>query len=110
MIRRSKTSHAKLKHDTLKDPLARAEYEAFKLELMVAEQLKTARKKANLSQEAVAEKMHTQKTAIARLEAAGGREKHSPSLKTIFKYASAVGFDLRIKLIPKKAALRKLTR
>lgn len=102
MAKRSLTEHQKLKQTMLKDPVARAEYEAFKLELEIAHQLKKAREKANLSQEAVAEHMKTQKPAIARLEAAGGRQKHSPSLKTLIKYADAIGFDLRIKLTPKK--------
>ena len=40
MAKRSLTEHDRLKQETLKSPVARAEYEAFKLELELAEQLK----------------------------------------------------------------------
>lgn len=102
MLKRSRELHNKLKKKVLEDPIGRAEYEAFKLELELALQLKSAREKANLSQEEVAVQMKTKKPAIARLEAAGGREKHSPSLRTLLKYANAIGYELCIKLVRKK--------
>ncbi|EKE01301.1 MAG: DNA-binding protein [uncultured bacterium] len=102
MVKRSLTAHQKLKQSMLRDPVARAEYEAFKLELEVAEQLKTAREKVHLSQSDVANQMQTHKPAIARLEAAGGKGKHSPTIKTLSKFATAIGFDLRVKLVQKK--------
>jgi len=102
MLKRSRELHAMLREKTLTDPIGRAEYEAFKLEFELARQLKAAREKAHLTQEAVAESMQTKKPAVARLEAAGGREKHSPSLRTLVKYASAIGYELCIKLVRKK--------
>lgn len=102
MPKRSIKLQEKLRKEVLKDPVTRAEYEAFKLQLEVSEQLKTARKKAHMTQDNVAEKMDTLKPVVARLEAAGGRGKHSPSIKTLVKYASAIGFELKIKLVPKK--------
>ncbi len=102
MVKQSFTAHQKLKQAMLRDPVAHAEYEAFKLELEVAEQLKAAREKVHLSQTDVANQMQTQKPAIARLEAAGGKGKHSPTIKTLSKFATAIGFDLRIKLVQKK--------
>ncbi len=53
----------------------------------------------NLSQEDVAEKMHSSKSAIARLESAKG-SKHSPSISTLKKFAEAIGCHLEIKLVP----------
>lgn len=106
MTKRSTKWHDQLKKETLSDPAAYAEYKAFKLQLKVAEQLKGAREKAHLTQETVAKRMETQKPVVARLEAAGGRGKHSPSLKTLVKYANAVGYNITIKLVPK----RKVTR
>jgi len=52
----------------------------------------------------VAERMGTKAPAIARLEATGTREKHSPSVSTLRKYAHAVGCTLVIHLkpVPKK--------
>lgn len=98
MVRRSRTLHQELKQSVLNDDKARAEYEAFKLQLELAEKMKKSREKAHLTQEDIADKLHTQKSVIARLEAAGGRGKHSPSLKTLVRYANAIGYSLEIKL------------
>jgi DNA-binding XRE family transcriptional regulator len=74
-------------------------YEALELEYQVANQLLKARNRAGLTQDAVAERMGTTKSAISRLEAAG---KHTPSLNTLQRYARAVGCHLQIKLVPQK--------
>ena len=74
-------------------------YDALDLEYRVAGQLLKARAKAGLTQDAVAERMGTTKSAISRLEAAG---KHTPSLATLQRYARAVGCDLQVRLIPQK--------
>ena len=60
-----------------------------------------ARAKAGLTQDAVADRMGTTKSAISRLEAAG---RHTPSLATLKNYAAAVGCELQVKLIPHKAS------
>lgn len=98
MTKRSLNLHKKLKKSVLDDEEARVEYEAFRLQLDLADQLKKSRKKAHLTQDDIADKMHTNKSVIARLEAAGGRGKHSPSLKTLSRYANAIGYNLEIKL------------
>ena len=46
--------------------------------------------------------MDTTASAIARIEAGGGKEQHSPSLITLKKYAAAVGCELDVKLKPIK--------
>jgi len=74
-------------------------YEGLELEYALASQMLKARAKAGLTQDAVAERMGTTKSAISRLEAAG---RHTPSLATLKKYASAVGCDLQVKLVPHK--------
>ena len=74
-------------------------YEALALEYDVAGQMLRARARAGLTQDAVAERMGTTKSAISRLEAAG---KHTPSLATLKKYAQAVGCELQVKLIRQK--------
>lgn len=76
-------------------------YDALELEYEVAKQMLKARSRAGLTQDAVAERMGTTKSAISRLEAAG---KHTPSLATLKRYASAVGCELQVKLIPQKAS------
>lgn len=77
------------------------EYEALALEYQVASQMLKARSRAGLTQDAVAERMGTTKSAISRLESAG---KHAPSLATLKRYAQAVGCDLQVRLVPQKAA------
>ena len=76
-------------------------YDSLALECAVANQMLKARAKAGLTQDAVAERMGTTKSAISRLEAAG---RHAPSLATLKKYAAAVGCDLQVMLVPRKAA------
>lgn len=74
-------------------------YEALEFEYQVVNQLLKARTKAGLTQDAVAERMGTTKSAISRLESAG---KHTPSLGTLRRYAEAVGCELQVKLVPQK--------
>lgn len=76
-----------------------AAYDALELEYQVARQMLKARSRAGLTQDAVAERMGTTKSAVSRLESAG---KHAPSLATLKRYASAVGCELRVKLVPHK--------
>src|SRR5487761_2382357 len=75
-------------------------YNALALEYQVAGQMLEARSRAGLTQDAVAERMGTTKSAISRLEAAG---KHAPSLATLERYATAVGCELQVKFVPHKA-------
>lgn len=75
-------------------------YDVLDLEYQVANQMLKARSRAGLTQDAVAELMGTTKSAVSRLEAAG---KHAPSLATLKRYASAVGCELQVKLVPQKA-------
>ena len=74
-------------------------YAALELEYQVAGQMLQARSRAGLTQDAVAERMGTTKSAISRLESAG---RHAPSLATLKRYASAVGCELQVKLVPQK--------
>jgi DNA-binding XRE family transcriptional regulator len=71
-------------------------YEALALEYELTNQMLKARSKAGLTQDAVAERMGTTKSAVSRLESAG---KHTPSLATLARYAQAVGCELQIKLV-----------
>ncbi len=75
-------------------------YASLELEYQVASQMLKARSRAGMTQDAVAERMGTTKSAISRLESAG---KHAASLATLKRYASAVGCDLQVKLVPHKA-------
>ncbi len=67
------------------------EYEEFKLHV-IGEMIKEERTKANLSQEELAEKVHTKKTAISRIE------KHCEDVKlsTLIKVSRALGKTLEL--------------
>ena len=102
---------AELKHSAVKHDhasfLAKAHkrkgfteaYASLDLEYQVINQLLKARTKAGLTQDAVAERMGTTKSAVSRLESAG---KHTPSLDTLKRYAHAVGCELQVKLVPQR--------
>ncbi len=75
-------------------------HDALELEYKLADQMLKARSRAGLTQDAVAARMGTTKSAISRLESAG---KHAPSLPTLKRYALAVGSELQVKLVPQKA-------
>jgi DNA-binding XRE family transcriptional regulator len=75
----------------------RKAYEDLEEEYRLTREMLAARSKHGLTQEAVAELMGTTKSAVSRLESIG---KHAPSLKTLKKYARAVGCRLEIKLVP----------
>ena len=76
-------------------------YASLELEYALASQMLKARAKAGLTQDAVAERMGTTKSAVSRLEAAG---RHAPSLATLKKYAAAVGCELQVKLVRQNSA------
>ena len=61
--------------------------------------LLNARSKAGLTQEKLAERMGTTKSAISRLEASLRNDKHSPSFSTLKKYANACGKKLVVQLV-----------
>jgi DNA-binding XRE family transcriptional regulator len=76
-------------------------YDALALEYQLANQMLQARSRAGLTQDAVAERMGTTKSAVSRLESA---TKHAPSIATLKRYADAVGCELQVRMVPQKAA------
>jgi DNA-binding XRE family transcriptional regulator len=71
-----------------------AEYEALKPIFELKKQMIKARMDAQLTQEDVANMLHTKKSNISRLESPNA--KHLPNLGTLMEYAKAVGFNLEI--------------
>jgi len=90
--------HEEFLREAKKDEEFREEYEALAPSYALVRELLLARQQSGLTQEAIANKIGTTKSAISRLESGG---KHVPSLTTLRKYAEAVGCELEIKLIPK---------
>jgi len=93
-------THDEMVADWMNDPAFKAEYDSLEEEYQLLREMLHARKRAGLTQEDVADRMGTKAPAIARLEASGSRDKHSPSVSTLRKYAHAVGCKLEIHLKP----------
>ena len=70
-------------------PAFRAAYDALENELALFDELLKARLAANLTQADVAARMGTKVPGVSRLESAGGKPGHSPSIAALRKYASA---------------------
>ncbi len=82
-----------------KRPGFRKAYDALEAEYALAHEMLSARTRAGLTQEAVADRMGTTKSAVSRLE---GAHKHAPSVASLKKYADAVGCTLKIALVPRR--------
>ena len=84
----------KFRSELLGQPKVRQAYKALEGEFAVARELIAARSQAGLTQEEVARLMGTTQSVVARLES--GRQ--IPSLRTVQRYASAVGKRAVLKL------------
>ncbi len=93
------TKFSTLKRQMLADPEARAEYDKLGPEFEIAGELIAARKRAQLSQAELADRMGTTQSAIARLES--GRK--MPMMRTVQRYAEATGSRVRLTLVRAKA-------
>lgn len=102
-------THNEMVADWMNDPAFKAEYDSLEEEYQLLKEMLHARKRAGLTQEDVADMMGTKAPAIARLEASDLRDKHSPSISTLRKYAHAVGckLEIRFKPFPKKRLKEK---
>ncbi len=74
-------------------------WDALEEEYAALEALLGARKMAGLTQEELADRMGTTKSAISRLESSLRNEKHSPSFATLKKYANGCGKKLVVQFI-----------
>ncbi len=93
-------SHAEFKKELLKDRKIVAEYDDLEEEYQLVRQMLRIRNEKGLTQEAVAEEMHTSASVISRLESMHMNERPSPSFATLKKYAHALKCRLNIELIP----------
>ena len=78
-------------------PKVRREYGRLADEFAFLDEILKARAEVGLSQAEVAARIGTTQSAVARLETAGGR--HSPSIATLRRYASALGYTLQVRLV-----------
>jgi DNA-binding XRE family transcriptional regulator len=94
----SRPTLSEFKKKALAKASVKAEYEALSPAYNLRRKLIALRQKAGLTQEQIAEVLHTQKSNISRLENANSV--NSPKLSTIEQYARAVGYDIEIKFVP----------
>ena len=97
----SRPTFSEFKKKALADPEVRQEYEQQELSYELRKNLIALRKEAGLTQEEVAELLHTQKSNISRLE--NVNSKMSPKLSTIEDYAKAIGYKVKISFEPRPA-------
>ncbi len=91
-------SHAELVKKALSDEQVKAEYDRLEPEYALLDELLRAKKASGLTQKEIAERMGTKPPAISRLMNSLGKDKNSPSIATLRKYAKACGMELKIKL------------
>src|SRR5579871_6914628 len=101
-MRKKRLSNKAFIKKLMQDPKFKDEYDALAPEFDLLEKMLKARSESGLSQEQVAEKMHTTTSVVGRLETSGGKKQHSPSLRTLQRYASAIGCRLKIDFVRTK--------
>jgi DNA-binding XRE family transcriptional regulator len=88
------------KQKALTNPEVEKEYLELAPAYALRKQLIEIRKNAGLTQEELAEILHTKKSNISRLE--NVNSKISPTLSTIEEYAKAVGYKLQLQFVPQQ--------
>ena len=83
-----------LKTRVLANPEARKEYDAMADEFGMTRELIAARARMGLTQADVAQRMGTTQSVIARLESG----KRAPSLRSVQRYAQAIGLRAVVRL------------
>lgn len=90
-------SYKEFKKEALKKPEVKRIYNALEEEFNFKLKLIEMRKSAKLTQEELALKMKTTKSAISRLESFNS--KISPTIATLQSYAKALGKNLKVEFV-----------
>lgn len=94
-------SHEVFKKEALHKPKVKLAYDALEEEYAQLDEMLKTRKKLHKTQVDVAIEMNTSQAAVARIEKGmTSQGACSPTLKTLRKYAHALGCRLIIKLVP----------
>ncbi len=88
----------------MKTPGYKGAFEESRIEFELAHALIEARIKSGLSQEELANRMHTSQSTIARLESGLSL----PSMRTLTKFAEATNSEIQIQLKPMKTGGKKV--
>ncbi|MBN4075569.1 MAG: transcriptional regulator [SAR86 cluster bacterium] len=86
------------KAEALKRKAVKEEYLELAPAYEVRRKLIALRQEAGLTQEQLAELLHTNKSNISRLESVGSTI--SPKLSTLADYAQAIGYKIKIDFVP----------
>ena len=92
-----RSSLKNFKTRALARPDVRREYERLEEEFEILDEILRARAEAGVTQAELAARIGTTQSAVARLET--GLGKHSPSIGTLKRYASALGYRLQVRLV-----------
>ncbi len=95
-------THKSFKKEALNLAKVKKEYDELEAEFALIAELIRARKMKGKSQKEVAEAMHTSSSVVSRLEAGYGKQRHSPTLDTLKRYAAALGCHVSIRLVSDK--------
>ena len=96
------------KSRALARPDVRREYDALDEGFRLLDEILKARTESGLTQAQVAKRIGTTQSAVARLESSLG--KHSPSMSTLRRYASALGYKVQVRLVKERALTSRSTR
>lgn len=88
------------KKEAFKRKGVKEQYDALAPAYEIRKKLIASRQQAGFTQEQVAEKLHTNKSNISRLESV--ESSISPKLSTLSDYAEAIGYQLQIDIVPKQ--------
>ena len=83
-------------------------YDELAEEFAFLDEVLKARTESGLTQAEVAARVGTTQSAIARLESA--ESKHSPSIATLQKYAQALGYKVKVRLVKDERPLTTRSR
>ena len=83
-------------------PDVRFEYDQLTDEFAFLDEILKARAESGMSQAEVAARIGTTQSAVARLESA--ESGHSPSIATLQRYASALGYKVQVRLVKEREA------
>jgi len=89
-------------------PGVKNEYDRVVDEFEFLDEILKARTAAGLTQAEVAARIGTTQSAVARLESADAR--HSPSIATLQRYASALGCKLQVRLVKGRGLANRSTK
>jgi DNA-binding XRE family transcriptional regulator len=94
----TRPTFSNFKAKALANSEVKAQYEELELAYELRVKLISLRKNAGITQEELAEVLHTQKSNISRLE--NVNSKVSPKISTIEDYAKAIGYKVKISFVP----------